>query len=38
MFLSPKTVEFPLGRIYRNLGIKAGDEFVRRYAVVGAEA
>lgn len=33
LFLSPKTVEFHLGRIYRKLGVSSRAELVRRYAV-----
>jgi len=36
MFLSPKTVEFHLGRIYRKLDIGSRSELVRRYAAGAA--
>ena len=36
LFLSPKTVEFHLGRIYRKLGVSSRAELVRMYAVDSA--
>ena len=32
MFLSPKTVEFHLGRIFRKLGVTSRTELARRIA------
>jgi len=32
LFLSPKTVEFHLGRAYRKLGISSRAELIRRFA------
>jgi DNA-binding CsgD family transcriptional regulator len=36
LFLSPKTVEFHLSRIYRKLGVASRAELVRRFATEGA--
>jgi DNA-binding CsgD family transcriptional regulator len=35
MFLSPKTVEFHLGRIFRKLGVSSRTELARRIAADG---
>jgi DNA-binding CsgD family transcriptional regulator len=37
LFLSHKTVEFHLSRIYRKLGISSRAELIRRFAQTGAE-
>jgi DNA-binding CsgD family transcriptional regulator len=33
LFLSPKTIEFHLGRVYRKLGISARGQLIRRFAL-----
>jgi DNA-binding CsgD family transcriptional regulator len=38
LFLSPKTIEFHLGRIYRKLGVASRAELARRIAVAGGPA
>lgn len=38
LFLSPKTVEFHLSRVYRKLGVSSRAELVRRFAATGAGA
>jgi DNA-binding CsgD family transcriptional regulator len=38
LFLSPKTVEFHLARVYRKLDISSRAELIRRYAESGAES
>jgi DNA-binding NarL/FixJ family response regulator len=36
LFLSPKTVEFHLGRVYRKLDIRSRGELIRRFATDAA--
>jgi DNA-binding CsgD family transcriptional regulator len=38
LFLSHKTIEFHLGRIYRKLGISSRAELIRRFGAVASEA
>jgi DNA-binding CsgD family transcriptional regulator len=37
LFLSPKTVEFHLGRVYRKLGMSSRAELISRFAREAAE-